>query len=195
MQTSKLASLLLTFILLAAFSVPLLAHASVNPRSAPAGVHHMLFYVRAPVEQAIPVIELGFEVSEEWRKNGGDVNSFQDIPGWTLNVEFDNEGKVERFFWTDGEAPSETFQMIHVSMNVPEKPGEYPFIAWQKYADGKVVQFNERRGEGVEFPYPIVTVESTPILTAGIVQGTSIGIALFALAISLLSFRGRKNHT
>ncbi len=195
MQTSKLSSLLLTFILLAAFSVPLLAHASVNPRSAPAGVHHMLFYVRAPVEQAIPVIELGFEVSEEWRKNGGDVNSFQDIPGWTLNVEFDNEGKVERFFWTDGEAPSETFQMIQVSMNVPEKPGEYPFIAWQKYADGKVVQFNERRGEGVEFPYPIVTVESTPILTAGIVQGTSIGIALFALAISLLSFRGRKNHT
>jgi len=195
MQTSKLVSLLLTFILLAAFSVPLLGHASVNPRTAPAGVHHMLFYVRAPVEQAIPVIELGFEVSEEWRKNGGDVNSFQDIPGWTLNVEFDNDGKVERFFWTDGEAPRETFQMINVSMNVPEKPGEYPFIAWQKYADGKVVQFNERRGEGVEFPYPIVTVESTPILTAGIVQGTSIAIALFALAISLMSFRGRKNHT
>ncbi len=195
MQTSKLVSLLLTFILLAAFSVPLLGHASVNPRTAPAGVHHMLFYVRAPVEQAIPVIELGFEVSEEWRKNGGDVNSFQDIPGWTLNVEFDNDGKVERFFWTDGEAPRETFQMINVSMNVPEKPGEYPFIAWQKYADGNVVQFNERRGEGVEFPYPIVTVESTPILTAGIVQGTSIAIALFALAISLMSFRGRKNHT
>ncbi len=195
MQTSKLVSLLLTFILLAAFSVPLLGHASVNPRTAPAGVHHMLFYVRAPVEQAIPVVELGFEVSEEWRKNGGDVNSFQDIPGWTLNVEFDNDGKVERFFWTDGEAPRETFQMINVSMNVPEKPGEYPFIAWQKYADGKVVQFNERRGEGVEFPYPIVTVESTPILTAGIVQGTSIAIALFALAISLMSFRARKNHT
>ncbi len=195
MQTSKLVSLLLTFILLAAFSVPLLGHASVNPRTAPAGVHHMLFYVRAPVEQAIPVIELGFEVSEEWRKNGGDVNSFQDIPGWTLHVEFDDEGKVERFFWTDGEAPRETFQMINVSMNVPEKPGEYPFIAWQKYADGKVVQFNEPRGEGVEFPYPIVTVESTPILTAGIVQGTSIAIALFALAISLMSFWGRKNHT
>jgi hypothetical protein len=155
----------------------------------------MLFYVRAPVEQAIPVIELGFEVSEEWRENGGDVNSFQDIPGWTLHVEFDDEGKVERFFWTDGEAPRETFQLINVSMNVPEKPGEYPFIAWQKYADGKVVRFNEARGEGVEFPYPIVTVENEPILTAGIVQVSAITIALFALAISLLSFRGRKNHT
>jgi len=195
MQTSKLASLLFTFILLAAFSVPLLAHASVNPRNAPAGVHHMLFYVRAPVEQAIPVIELGVEVSEEWRNNGGDVNSFQDLPGWTLNVEFDDDGKVERFFWTDGEAPRETFQMIYVSMNVPEKPGEYPFIAWQKYADGKVVRFNEARGEGVEFPYPIVTVESEPILTAGIVQGSSIAIALLALAMSLVSLRGRKNHS
>ena len=195
MQTSKLASLLVTFILLAAFSVPLLAHASVNPRTAPAGVHHMIFYVRAPVEQAIPVIELGFEVSQEWRDNGGDVNSFQHIPGWTLHVEFDDEGKVERFFWTDGEAPRETFQMINVSMNVPEKPGEYPFIAWQKYADGKVVRFNEARGEGVEFPYPVVAVESEPILTAGFVQGSAIAIALLALAMSLVSFRGRKNHS
>ncbi len=195
MQTSKPASLLLTFILLGSFSVPLWAHASVNPRTAPAGVHHMLFYVRAPVEQAIPVIELGFEVDEEWRNNGGDVNSFQDLPGWTLHVEFDDDGKVERFFWTDGEAPRETFQMIHVSMNVPEKPGEYPFIAWRKYADGKVVRFNEAQGEGVEFPYPIVTVESEPILTARIVQGSSIAIALFALALSLLSFRGRKNDS
>ena len=195
MQTSKLASLLLTSMLWGSFSVSLLAHASVNPRTAPAGVHHMLFYVRAPVEQAIPVIELGFEVSQEWRDNGGDVNSFQDMPGWTLHVEFDDEGKVERFFWTDGEAPRETFQMINVSMNVPEKPGQYPFIAWQKYADGKVVRFNEAQGEGVEFPYPIVTVENEPILTAGIVQASSIAIALFALAISLLSFRGRKNHS
>ena len=194
MQKSKLASLFLTLILVAAFSVPLLAHASVNPRTAPAGVHHMLFYVRAPVEQAIPVIELGFEVSEEWRKNGGDVNSFEDIPGWTLHVEFDDEGKVEKFFWTDGEAPRETFQLINVSMNVPEKPGEYPFIAWQKYADGKVVRFNEARGEGVEFPYPIVTVESTPILTAGTVQVSAIAIALAALAISLLSFKGHRHH-
>lgn len=192
MQTGKLVSLLLTIILLGAFSVSLMAHASVNPRTAPAGVHHMLFYVRAPVEQAIPVIELGYEVSEEWRKNGGDVNSFQDVPGWTLHVEFDSDGKVEKFYWTDGEAPRETFQMFYVSMNVPEEPGEYPFIAWQKYADGKVVRFNEPRGEGVEFPYPIVTVESPPFLTAGAVQGGAIAIALIALGISLLSFK--KNH-
>ena len=140
------------------------------------------------------MIELGYEVSEEWRNNGGDVNSFQDIPGWTLNVEFDDDGKVERFFWTDGEAPRETFQMINVSMNVPEEPGVYPFVAWQKYADGTVIRFNEARGEGVEFPYPIVTVESPPILSAGTVQISAITIALFALAISLLSFKGHRNH-
>ncbi len=154
----------------------------------------MLFYVRAPVERAIPVIELGYEVSEEWRNNGGDVNSFEDMPGWTLNVEFDDDGKVERFFWNDGEAPRETFQMINVSMNVPEEPGVYPFIAWQKFADGKVVRFDEARGEGVEFPYPIVEVESPPILTAGTVQVSAIAIALAALAISLLSFKGHRHH-
>ncbi len=98
MQTSKLASLLLTSMLWGSFSVSLLAHASVNPRTAPAGVHHMLFYVRAPVEQAIPVIELGFEVDEEWRNNGGDVNSFQDMPAGPSMSNLTMKGKSRGSF-------------------------------------------------------------------------------------------------
>ncbi len=190
----KLGSLILASIILVACAGPLFGHASVNPRTTEAGVHHKIFYVRAPVEKEIPVVELGFEVSQEWRDNGGDVNSFQDIPGYELHVDFDDDGKVERFYWTGTRAVVETFQMINVSMNVPEEPGVYPFKSWQKYTDGSVVWWNEPRGEGVQNPYPAVTVESPPILTAGVFQVSATAIALVALALSLLAFRnGRKN--
>ena len=194
MQNHKLGSLILASIILVAFAGPLFGHASVNPRTSEAGVHHKIFYVRAPVEKEIPVVELGFEVSQEWRDNGGDVNSFQDIPGYELHVDFDENGKVERFYWTGTRAVVETFQMINVSMNVPEEPGLYPFKSWQKYTDGSVVWWNEPRGEGVANPYPAVTVEASPILTAGVVQISGTAIALLALGISLLALKnGRKN--
>ena len=192
MMRRKFSSPLLALTILAVFSVPMMAHISVNPRTSEAGIHHKLFYIRAPVEKAIPVIELGFEVSEEWRNNGGDVNSFQHVPGWDLNVEFDDDGKVARVFWTGGEAPRETFMMFYMSMNVPETPGVYPFKAWQKWEDGSEVWFNEPRGEGVESPFPTVAVEGAGFLTAGMVQVGSTAIALCALAISLFSIRHRK---
>jgi hypothetical protein len=82
------------------------------------------------VEKEIPVVELGFEVSQEWRDNGGDVNSFQDIPGYELHVDFDENGKVERFYWTGTRAVVETFQMINVS-TIPSNPGRNtPMAAW-----------------------------------------------------------------
>ncbi len=194
MQNHKLGSLILASIILVAFAGPLFGHASVNPRTSEAGVHHKIFYVRAPVEKEIPVVEWGYEVSEEWRENGGDVNSFEDIPGYELHVDFDENGKVERFYWTGARSIRGTFQMIYVSMNVPEEPGIYPFKSWQKYTDGSVVWWNEPRGEGVQNPYPVVAVEAPPILTAGVVQLSATAIALVALAISLLGFRnGRKN--
>jgi uncharacterized protein YcnI len=194
MRKHTLGSLISASILLVAFAVPLFGHTSVNPRTAQAGIHHKIFYVRAPVEKEIPVVELGFEVDEQWRKNGGDVNSFQDIPGWDLHVDFDDDGKVERFYWTGALSVMETFQMIYVSMNVPEEPGVYPFKSWQKYTDGSVVWWNEDRGEGVQNPYPVVTVEQPPILTAGVFQVSATAIALVALALSLMAFRnGRKN--
>lgn len=193
MQRRKFTLLLVAIMMVGIFSVPLLAHVSVNPRTAPAGVHHMVFFIRAPVEFASPVIELGIEVSEEWRNNGGDINSFQHVPGWDLHVEFDDEGRVHKAFWTGGEAPRETFMMFYMSMNVPEEPGEYTFKAWQQYADGKRVEFIEESGESAEYPMPIVVVEGAPILTAGTVQVSAITIALFALAVSLLSYRKKNN--
>ena len=194
LQASKLSTVNLIVILVAAFAAPLLGHVSVNPRTSEAGIHHKLFFVRAPVEKEIPVVEFGIEVSEEWRQNGGDLNSFQDIPGMDLHVDFDDEGKVERVWWTGEGAVVETFQMVYMSMNVPEEPGVYSFNAWQKYTDGSVVWWNEPRGRDVANPYPIVTVTRPSFLTAGLVQVGSSAVALLALAISLISFRNNRKN-
>jgi len=194
MRISKFSSLLVTSILVAAFAAPLFGHISVNPRTSEAGIHHKLFYVRAPVEKEIPVVEFGIEVSQEWRDKGGDLNSFQDIPGMDLHVEFDDEGLVERVWWTGEGAVVETFQMVYMSMNVPEEPGVYAFNGWQKYTDGSVVWWNEPRGPDVANPYPVVTVTRPSFLTAGMVQIGSGAVALLALAISLISFRNQRKN-
>ena len=194
MRISKFSSLLVTSILVAAFAAPLFGHISVNPRTSEAGIHHKLFYVRAPVEKEIPVVEFGIEVSQEWRDNGGDLNSFQDIPGMDLHVEFDDEGLVERGWWTGEGAVVETFQMGYMSMNVPEEPGVYAFNGWQEYTDGSVVWWNEPRGQDVANPYPVVTVTRPSFLTAGMVQIGSGAVALLALAISLISFRNQRKN-
>ncbi len=78
--------------------------------------------------------------------------------------------------------------MIFMRVNVPEKPGNYPFVSWQKYTDGSVVWWNEPRGPGVSNPYPTVRVEQAPFLTAGSLQMSVGGIALLALAMAFYCF-------
>ncbi len=181
----------LFFILVAAaictvFPPSLMAHVALFPQTTQAGARHESFFIRAPVEKDIPVVELGFEVDEEWLENGGEL-TFEDIPDWTLHVELDAEERVKKVYWTATEegALPRTFQMIFMRVNVPEKPGNYPFVSWQKYTDGSVVWWNEPRGPGVSNPYPTVRVEQAPFLTAGSLQMSVGGIALLALAMAL----------
>ena len=199
MQKPKFSPLIMVVVLMVAVTGPLFGHVSFNPSTAQAGVQHMLFYIRAPVEKDIPMVELGLEMDQEWRNNGGDVNSFQDIPGLDTHVEWDDEGKVERVWWTGDGATRPTHRMVYMSLDIPEKPGVYPFKSWQKYTDGSVVWWNEPRGESgerVANPYPIVTVKQAPILTAEAIHVGSRADALLALAISLLSFRSHlKNES
>ena len=168
------------------FPTPLLGHVAVFPQTAQVGTRHASFFIRAPVEKDIPVVELGFEVDERWFANGGDL-TFEDVPDWKLHVELDEEERIKKVYWTALEegAPPMTFQMIFMRVNVPKQPGVYSFVSWQKYTDGSVVWWNEERGEEVSNPYPTVRVEPEPFLTAGPVEMSAVGIALLALAIAL----------
>ncbi|MDA2933394.1 DUF1775 domain-containing protein [Acidobacteria bacterium AH-259-D05] len=185
-RQTDLLLIILAAAICAAFPTPLLGHVAIFPQTAEAGARHQSFYIRAPVEKEIPVVELGFEVDEKWVENGGDL-TFQDVPDWDLHVEFDQEERVKKVYWTatEGGALPMTFQMIFMRVNVPDKPGVYPFASWQKYTDGSVVWWNEARAEGVRNPYPTVRVKQDSIFTAGPLQMSLTSLALLALGISL----------
>lgn len=185
------------------------AHVAIFPRTFQAGALHDAFYVRAPVEKDIPVVELGIEVEDAWRSNGGDVADFQEIPGWSQHVELDDKGKIKKAYWqvlagNKGTVPT-TFQMIWARVSMPKQPGAYHFPAWQKYADGSVVWWNELRGEGKnpENPAPEVTITAKEASSAGVVSGSwsmttltgplALAIALLALVMALRNQRKRES--
>lgn len=176
------------------FPTSLIAHVALFPQTTQAGERHASFFIRAPVEKDIPVVELGFEVDEEWIENGGEL-TFEDVPDWQFHVELDTEERVKKVYWTaigEGALPR-TFQMIFLRVNVPHEPGSYPFVSWQKYTDGSVVWWNEPRGPGVNNPYPTVTVEPEPFFTAGSLQMGIWGIALLALGMAFYCLMILKN--
>ena len=182
-------NLLLIFLMMVtccAFPASIFAHVAIFPQTIEAGARHASFYIRAPVEKDIPVVELGFEIDEQWIENGGDI-TFQDVPDWKMHVELDEQERLKKVYWTaleEGALPM-TFQLIFMRVNVPSKPGVYPFKAWQKYTDGSVVWWNEKRAEGVRNPYPTVRVEQEPLFAGGLLQLGLTGAALLALGISL----------
>jgi uncharacterized protein YcnI len=180
----------------AGFPTLLQAHISINPRTTESGGKHQMFFIRAPADTESPVVELGFEVDDQWLQNGGEVNSFQDTPGWKRTVERDSRGKAKRVVWTGGEVEDGSFQLIYFSMNTPKEPGKYHFKAWQRLKDGTEIRFDETPAGNGKHPYPIVEVKEprTEIQSAGVIGGGSLQyhilvIALLALAIALTALR------
>ncbi len=79
LQRLGFSHVLLATAICSVFPTSLLAHVALFPQTTQAGARHESFYIRAPVEKDIPVVELGFEVDEEWIENGGEI-TFEDIP-------------------------------------------------------------------------------------------------------------------
>ena len=69
-QRTNLFLILLAAAICTVFPTSLFAHVALFPQTTQAGARHESFYIRAPVEKDIPVVELGFEVNEVWIENG-----------------------------------------------------------------------------------------------------------------------------
>ena len=98
-----------------AFPAPIFAHIAIFPQTVEAGVRHASFYIRAPVEKDIPVVELGFEIDEQWIENGGDL-TFQNVTDWQLHVELDGQERLKKVYWTaleEGALPNDLPDDFH----------------------------------------------------------------------------------
>jgi uncharacterized protein YcnI len=117
-----------------AVSAPAWAHVVVSPEEVTAGDYETLT-VSVPTEKEIPTTEIRVEVPEGFLLSG-----VQPVPGWEHTFEEDG-GVVRAVTFSGGEIRPREFQQFLVEAQAPEKPGEYPWKAFQTYENGSVVEW------------------------------------------------------
>jgi uncharacterized protein YcnI len=115
-------------------SAPAWAHVVVSPEEVTAGDYETLT-VSVPTEKEIPTTKIRVEVPEGFLLSG-----VQPVPGWEHTFEEDG-GVVTAVTFFGGEIRPQEFQQFLVQAQAPEKPGEYPWKAFQTYEDGSVVEW------------------------------------------------------
>jgi uncharacterized protein YcnI len=125
------------------------AHVRVVPEEVPADSFQVLT-VRVPTEKDVPTTEVRVEVPE-----GFTISRVKPVPGWEYELE-EEAGIVRAITWSGGEIGATEFQEFDVQGETPEEPGEYPWMAFQTYEDGSVVEWVGP--EDAEEPASVVTV-------------------------------------
>ncbi len=110
------------------------AHVTVAPEEVTAEDYETLT-VTVPTEKEMPTTEVRVEVPD-----GFTVSGVQPVPGWDYEFEEDG-GLITSVTWSGGEIGPREFQQFLLSAQAPEKPGEYPWRAFQTYEDGSVVEW------------------------------------------------------
>jgi uncharacterized protein YcnI len=138
------------------------AHVVVLPKEAPAE-SYQTFTVGVPVERDVATVGLRLVVPE------GVVSVRPNIkPGWTITMKRLVKGEKEEvteIMWTGGSIPTGLRDEFVFSAKTP-KDGKVPWKAYQTYADGKVVAWEndpeDEHGhtshENVEGPYSITQI-------------------------------------
>lgn len=105
------------------------AHAVVYPAEAPPGAYQR-YVLRVPNERDVATTRVTLEFPRAVR-----VVSFAEVPGWTLETETDEEGRVTRATWT-GTLPVGRFvELPFIAVN-PEEETRLVWPATQTYASG-----------------------------------------------------------
>jgi uncharacterized protein YcnI len=117
-----------------AVSGPAWAHVVVSPEEVRAGDYETLT-VSVPTEKEIPTTKIRVEVPKGFLLSG-----VQPVPGWEHSFKEDG-GVVRAVTFSGGEIRPREFQQFLVQAQAPDKPGEYPWKAFQTYEDGSVVEW------------------------------------------------------
>ena len=117
-----------------AVSAPAWAHVVVSPEVVTAGDYETLT-VSVPTEKEIPTTKIRVVVPEGFLLSG-----VQPVAGWEHTFEEDG-GVVRAVTFSGGEIRPQEFQQFLLQAQAPDKPGEYPWKAFQTYEDGSVVEW------------------------------------------------------
>ena len=142
------------------------AHVSLSPKEAVVG--YTTFTVNVPTEKEIPTTEIRVVVPD-----GVEVHGVAPVAGW-IHSEKKAEtevgrgddhkagelahGKVTEIVWTGGKIADGEFMQFPISISYAGDPKQLVWKAYQKYADGSVVAWDDTSEKN---PAPKVSIVAT----------------------------------
>lgn len=178
-------------------STSALAHVTVKPTEA-APASYQTFTVSVPNEKAQPTTRLKLLIP-----SGVDNITPTQKPGWTIDTEKNTNDTVTSITWSGNNIDEGLRDDFTFSAKLPVTPGAIEWKAYQTYADGTVVAWdqpesNEGHSEKDKGPFSVTAVKE-PMNTVrenDQASDTSFYIAVAALLIALASvfFSTRKTN-
>lgn len=155
--------------------IPVLAfgHAVVYPRTSAPGAYER-YVLRVPNEKTTATTRVEIRFPSDLR-----VTSFEDVPGWQLEVVTDSAKRVIGAVWS-GTLPPQRFVELPFMAANPKTGDRLVWPAFQTYADGERVEWTG--DEGSKRPASVTTLGSQDAR-----GGSSKWVAWVALALALVS--------
>ena len=121
--------------------VPVLAfgHAVVYPRTSSPGAYER-YVLRVPNEKTSATTRVEIRFPADLR-----VTSFEDVPGWQLEVLTDSAKRIIGAVWTGTLAPQRFVELPFMAAN-PKSGDRLVWPAYQTYADGERVEWTGAEG-------------------------------------------------
>ena len=153
-----------------------LAHAVVYPRASTPGAYER-YVLRVPNEKDVPTtkVEIHFPA-------GVRVTGFEDVPGWNLEVVRDSTKAIVAATWTGNLPPERFVEFPFIAVN-PKADGKISWPVYQTYAGDQIVEWTG--AEGTKTPASVTTIGAAPSTGSG--SGSTFGIAIAALVLSVVS--------
>jgi len=126
-------------VLLLAAPVLAFAHAVVYPKSSRSGAYGR-YVLRVPNEKAVPTTRVEIRFPSDVR-----VTSFEDVPGWQLEVLTDSAKRIVGAVWTGTLPPQRFVEFPFIGVN-PKAHTTLVWPAFQSYADGDRVEWTGPEG-------------------------------------------------
>lgn len=160
----------------ALLALPVLAfgHAVVYPRTSAPGAYER-YVLRVPNEKTSATTRVEIRFPADVR-----VTSFEDVPGWQLEVLTDSAKHIIGAVWTGTLSPQRFAEFPFMAAN-PKAEARLAWPAFQTYADGERVEWTG--DEGSKRPASVTTIAKTD----GGSGASSRWIAWAALFIAVVS--------
>jgi len=176
MQSRALAALALTAAALLAVPVLAFAHAVVYPRTSAPGAFER-YVLRVPNEKTSATTRVEIRFPSDAR-----VTSFEEVPGWQLEVLTDSAKRIVGAVWTGNLPPQRFVEFPFMAAN-PKSDGKLVWPAYQTYADGERVEWTGE--QGTKRPASVTTIarERSGALAPGWVGWAALGLAIVAFGL------------